>query len=158
MAKIQFSFEYAWEPFEVERRHLTFKQHKSARLSRYKCSHWGAAIYKWEGVLQEEPNAGKIGILIGETKDLRQRIKQYISGTQKSGNVFWRENFLERGDIYLYILKLQTVHFIADAIRQKKLDIQDLSSGNVRVVYEQLLVMSEVAKKQQNVWIVNRKL
>jgi len=89
---------YSWQPFLVAGRHLSFADHVSARLERGLCSWWGPAIYKWEGPVRSGPNAGKIGILIGETGDLRQRIKQYVSGTQERGNKLWRETFLSVSD------------------------------------------------------------
>ena len=158
MSNIQLSLEYKWEPFKVDGQHPNFFQHKKTRLERGLCSHWGAVIYKWEGILRDGPNTGMIGILIGETADLRQRIKQYVSGTQKSGNVYWRENFLERGDIYLYIMKPQAINLTTDDTNRKMLACQNLSSGNRRVAFEQLLIMHEVEQNQQNVWMVNRKL
>jgi len=158
MANLRFELEYDWEPFILEGRHLTFKQHQTARLYKSKCSHWGAAIYKWEGILTEGPMAGNTGILIGETDDLRQRIKQYVGGTQKSGNVYWRDNFLTKGDIRLNIFRLKTTYFWIDGSAKLDLDLQDLSSGNRRVFYEQLLIMHEVIEDRPNTWIVNRKL
>lgn len=86
MQSLHFDLEYEWEPFTFQGRQLTFEGHRTARLSQKECSHWGAAIYKWEGLLTLGEYAGKVGVLAGETDDLRQRIKQYVSGTQLSGN------------------------------------------------------------------------
>jgi len=158
MPELHLSLEYEWEPFTVAGRHLTFAEHRTARLYRNQCGHWGAAVYKWEGVLSEGPLAGKTGILIGETDDLRQRIKQYVSGTQKSGNVYWRENFLERGEIRLFVLRLKAVGLRAREVAASCLDLRDFSSGNRRVVYEQVLIMQEIERDDPGVWIVNRKL
>src|SRR2546425_6073766 len=88
---------YEWAPFTFDGFHLTFPQHCGTRLDSARCSHWGPAVYKWEGVVSSGPNTGKIGVLIGETEDLRHRIKQYVSGTQKRGNRLWREGLLKRG-------------------------------------------------------------
>ena len=74
-----------WESFRSNGVHLTFAQHVGERLERAKCSHRGAAVYKWEGRITDGPHLGETGILIGETNDLRRRIKQYVSGTQKRG-------------------------------------------------------------------------
>jgi len=96
MDKLDFHLEYEWQPFTMAGRHLTFIEHQETRLLRDKCSHWGAAIYKWEGTLTQGEHAGRFGILIGETDDLRQRIKQYAKGTQPRGNAYWRKEFLLR--------------------------------------------------------------
>ena len=163
--RLGLSISYRWEPFEFEGKHLSFQEHKITRLYNDKCTHWGAAIYKWEGQMRAGPYLGHTGILIGETEDLRQRIKQYISGTQKSGNAYWRDVFLEKGDIYLYILRLNQVQLESHEKKfiQQDLNSADLSSGNRRVVFEQLLLMREVEKNRNNltssdVWIVNRKI
>jgi len=155
---LRFEFEYEWEPFTLSGKHLTFAEHRMARLSKRTCSHWGEAVYKWEGLLKKGPHAGKVGILIGETSDLRQRIKQYIRGTQKHGNIYWRENFLENGDIRLYILKLKRAEFQVEESSPIALDVRDFSSGNRRVVYEQLLVLHESELNRPDVWLVNRKV
>ena len=85
---------YAWLPFEVDGAHLSFAQHCGTRLDSARCNHWGPAVHKWEGKLATGPQAGKIGVLIGETGHLRQRLKQYVAGTER-GNQLWRETFLK---------------------------------------------------------------
>lgn len=157
MERLCFDFEYEWEPFTVAGRHLTFAGHRTARLYEKQCSHWGAAVYKWEGPLTKGPHVGETGILIGETNNIRQRIKQYIKGTQKHGNAYWRENFLAKGDIWLYILKLEHAALWIQESNPIVFDLQDLSSGIRRVVYEQLLIMRESELNRPNVWLVNRK-
>jgi hypothetical protein len=97
---------YEWKPFTLDGIHLTFTQHIASRLEQTRCSHWGSAVYKWEGMVNSGQNAGKTGVLIGETENLRQRIKNYVSGAQKSGNKLWRETFLSLGDVRLYTLNL----------------------------------------------------
>jgi len=149
---------YEWEPFTVSGKHLTVAEHKVTRLNRTQCSHLGAVVYKWEGLLQSGPHAGKIGILIGETGDLRQRIKQYATGTQEQGNAYWRKVFLSIGDIRLYILRLREATFGTGESNPIALDLQDFSSGSRRVAFEQLLVMNEIALNRPNMWLVNRKL
>lgn len=158
MAKNLFAFEYDWQPFTVGGKHLTFTRHKNTRLRETQCSHWGAAVYKWEGALTAGPHIGETGILIGETDDIRQRIKQYVSGQQPGGNAYWRSAFLEQGDIRLYILQLKAADFRLDALAPIRFDPLDFSSGNRRVAYEQTLIMREVESKRPDVWIVNRKL
>ncbi len=153
---VDFQFEYHWKPFTVSGRHLTFREHVSSRLFAADCNHWGPAVYKWEGAIKEGMYADQIGILIGETGDLRQRIKQYVSGTQKTGNKYWREQFLTMGDIYLYVLDAPILRFKAVPIETP--NTATLSSNNLRLVLEQLLVFHEVAKADGGKWIVNRKL
>ena len=146
---------YEWKPFTVNGTHLTYSQHVSSRLEYSRCSHWGPAVYKWEGLISRGPNAGKTGILIGETGDLRQRIKQYISGTQERGNKLWRESFLSLGEIKLFTLDLQQFT-VGDEHERTPVETSEmLSSNNVRLVLEQLLVMREVTRKDNCKWIVN---
>lgn len=158
MDELHFDFEYEWEPFRVGGRHLTFEEHITARLERTRCSHRGAAIYKWEGSVTEGPHIGKTGILIGETNNIRQRIKAYVNGTQPEGNLYWRENFLQKGDIRLYILRLHQATFGTEESNLIALDLQDFSSGSRRLVFEQLLISNELASNRPDVWLVNRKL
>jgi hypothetical protein len=72
---------YSWSPFKAKGVHLTFAQHVETRLESARCSHWGPAVYKWQGRVLSGPYSGKTGILIGDTDNLRQYIKQYVSGT-----------------------------------------------------------------------------
>ncbi len=151
--------EYVWEPFTFNGRHLSFKEHCGTRLNEANCSHWGAAVYKWEGLLTQGAQVGKVGVLIGETDDLRQRIKQYISGTQKSGNKYWRETFLENGDVHLYILNVGQVKIISSCGEPIIFKTNDIfKNNNLRLVLEQLLVLRENLRKDEKHWIVNRKL
>jgi len=108
--------------------------------------------------MTEGPNAEKIGVLIGETDDLRQRIKQYISGTQARGNKYWREHFLTQGDVRLFVLRLRGFRLLSDEGHGPEAGMESLSSGNVRLVLEQLLVLQEVQTSTDGRWIVNRKL
>jgi hypothetical protein len=146
---------YEWAPFTLEGQHLTFAQHCGARLASSRCSHWGAAVYKWEGALSSGPHTGKRGILIGETEDLRQRIKQYVAGTQDRGNRLWRESFLQLGDIRLWVLQLHgfclTLGEHAVLVPAPEL----LASNNRRLVLEQLLVMRTLHEADRTTWIVN---
>jgi hypothetical protein len=152
---LDFQLEYCWKPFTLCGKHLSFREHCSSRLSQADCNHRGPAIYKWEGVLKEGEHAGQTGILIGETSDLRSRVKQYVSGTQESGNKFWREQFLNKGEIYLYVLDSAILRSKWSSFESK---LSDLSGANVRLVLEQLLVFREAARGDGNRWIVNRKL
>ena len=143
--------EFSWRPFTVGREHLSFDQHRVARLARSLCSHWGPAVYKWQGLLSAGPQSGKTALLIGETADLRQRIKQYVSGPQVRGNRLWRETFLTLGEVRLYTLEVRSM-----AVDGVKLELPNLmASTNMRLVVEQLLVMRAVAARDASVWIVN---
>jgi hypothetical protein len=62
---------------------------RAVDISRPRWCHWNAAVYEREGMLRRGDRAGQIGVLISEAGDLRQRIKQYISGTQQRGNKLW---------------------------------------------------------------------
>jgi hypothetical protein len=146
---------YEWKPFTLDGAHLTFQQHVTSRLERYRCSCWGAAVYKWEGLINKGPHGGKTGVLIGETGDLRQRIKQYVTGTQGSGNRLWREKFLMLGDIRLFTLDFEGL-FVGDASEKALIRAPAaLLSNNMRLVLEQLLISREVAGKDSSKWIVN---
>lgn len=106
------------------------------------------------GLLKAGPHAGKVGILIGETGDLRQRVKQYVSGTQESGNKLWRQHFLSLGDIRLYTLDLQMFKVSGGGITSIPV-AEALASNNMRLVLEQLLVRQAVADSGNSTWVVN---
>jgi hypothetical protein len=143
---------YSWQPFSLDANHLSFGDHVTARLERHRCNFWGPAVYKWEGIIKSGPHMGKRGVLIGETSDLRQRIKQYVSGTQERGNKLWRETFLKAGDIHLYILCLES--FTVSG--RQPIPAKDVfASNNLRLVLEQLLVMQTVADAGSTTWVVN---
>ncbi len=158
MESLNFNLKYIWEPFTSQGVHLPFEEHRSTRLTRSACSHWGAAVYKWEGPVTEGPHTGKVGVLIGETEDLRQRIKQYVSGTQVAGNKYWREQFLEKGIIRLYILGELGGEVTTPDGGSLAVGKEGLRSNNTRLVVEQLLVLREIARADPTRWIVNRKL
>jgi len=152
---LDFQLESGWRPFTLCGKHLSFREHCISRLCQADCNHWGPAVYKWEGLIKEGEHAGQTGVLIGETGDLRSRIKQYVSGTQESGNKFWRERFLTKGEIYLYVLESAILRSKWSSFESK---LSDLSGANVRLVLEQLLVFREAARGDGTRWIVNRKL
>ena len=154
MNTLIFQLEYEWVPFKVNNRHLIFSEYEDngIRLEQGKCSHWGAAIYKWEGIITEGENQGKTGILVGETDDIRTRLNQYKSGTQKSGNRYWREHFLRNGSIGYWVLNLKRC-----SIDNKTIDSNRIESKNFRLVLEQLLVMDLLGKYDQTkTWVVNK--
>lgn len=147
---------YEWRPFTLDGEHLTFRQHVSARLSQARCSHWGPAVYKWEGAVAQGPHSGSVGILIGETSDLRQRIKQYVSGNQERGNKLWRESFLLLGDVRLFTLDLRSL-VVGGGEHPESIEPKAaIESANMRLVLEQLLVMKDVAATRDgSTWVVN---
>ena len=155
MQHLATNLSYKWKPFLLDGVHLTFKQHVISRLEQAKCSHWGSAIYKWEGEITQGINGKKTGVLIGETGDLRQRVKQYISGTQPRGNKLWRESFLTQGDIQLYILDIKNLSISEDNKITTIKSSDALNSNNIRLLLEQLLVSKEVAKGDNRIWVVN---
>lgn len=130
--------EYSWEPFLVRGQHQTFTDIHRGRLTA--CSHDGPAVYKWEGKITEGPKTGLLGIYVGETGDMIQRIRQYRRGTQERGNRRWREEFLERGEVRLYVAHLPGV---------------DLSSVEVRRGLEQQILGHQ--PDGAGVWVVNRR-
>lgn len=154
MNALTFHFEYEWVPFKINGRHLTFRDYEtnSVRLVKEECSHWGAAIYKWEGTITEGEKQGKTGILIGETDDIRARLNQYKSGTQENGNKYWREHFLRKGSIHYWVMNLKK-SFLDD----KTIEPRQIESKNFRLVLEQLLVMEFLGKcDPSKTWVVNR--
>jgi len=147
-------FSYSWQPFTLDGQHLHFAEHSVARLERTRCSWWGPAVYKWAGEVTQGPHAGQRGVLIGETANIRSRIKQYLSGTQERGNKLWRESFLNLGSIRLYILALETFSVSGTTVIEPT---KVLARTNLRLVLEQLLVAKAVAEADDSVWIVNAK-
>ena len=82
MFDLTVALRYRWVPFLLDGEHLCFTEDLDTQIRKERCSHWGAVIYKWEGVLDEGEKRGKTGVLVGETYGLRARIRQYASGTQ----------------------------------------------------------------------------
>lgn len=151
MNTLTFQLKYEWIPFKVNGHQLIFREYENngIRLEKGACSHWGAAIYKWEGIITEGVNKGKTGILIGETDDIRARLNQYKSGTQKSGNKYWREQFLRNGNIGYWVLKCSSGN--------KAIDSNQIERKNFRLVLEQLLVMELLGNcDQSQTWVVNK--
>ncbi len=159
MRGLDLHLEYEWEPFMVDRKHCTFNELSIINpLRQNMCSHQGAAVYKWEGVLSRGPNSGKVGVLIGEAVDIRKRIKKYINGPQPNGNARWREDFLRKGEIRLYILELKTAKFRAEDDFAIDFNPKDFSGENRRLMYEKVLVTQEVERCNPEIWIVNREI
>jgi hypothetical protein len=105
-----------------------------------------------KGNLRVGEKAGKTGILVGETDDIRARLNQYKTGTQTSGNKYWREEFLRKGDIFYWVFELQRCQLQGVRVHREQ-----LSSKNFRLVLEQLLVRELLASYDPSTtWIVNR--
>lgn len=146
-------FDHKWVPFEVSGRPYSFSKRELSRLTKTTCSHWGAAIYRWEGKMLRGPFAGKLGVLIGETDDLRARINSYATGTQPSGNAYWRAQFLECCNSSLFILECTQLEF-SDGLTVPLAEL--LRSKNGRLVMEQLLILHERCQEHTEKWIVNK--
>lgn len=149
---MKLEIEYEWEPFSVDQICYMHSTHFNIRLNRDSCSHWGPAIYKWEGAINQSGHEhnGKTGLLIGETQDLRARLKQYATGTQPNGNLWWRKNFLECGQIGFYILKIHRL------LINNRLEHPQLDRKNWRLVLEQILVLEAVRDATPWQWVVNK--
>ena len=154
------SIQYEWEPFSLDGSHLTFAEYPAARLDRGKISHWGPAVYKWEGLIRSVGGfmdvtafgtigLGKRGILIGETSDLRQAIKRYVSGPEGR---FQREQFLNWAEARLFVLNL---HSLSVSGREPLTATNILRATNLRIMLKHLLVMQAVAEADPSTWVVN---
>ncbi|MBM3948129.1 MAG: hypothetical protein FJ312_02590 [SAR202 cluster bacterium] len=156
MSLLDLKIEYQWEPFIFEGSHLTF-QSLPPRLLETKCSHTGPAVHRWEGNVTNGPYAGKTGVLIGETKNLLDRIRQYKNGTQQFGSSWWRENFLTKGDIYLDDLALRGGRLV---IQDKNIPIvpDALMLESFRLVLEKFPILQErlLASDESQIWLVNK--
>ena len=54
MNSLTYHIDYEWAPFIVNGKHLSFREYdRGVRLIQGECSHWGPAIYKWEGLILE---------------------------------------------------------------------------------------------------------
>ncbi len=134
----------------------TKRRHTSSRLEKAGSSHWGNAIYMWRGEILRRPQTGNTGILIGETKDLRARIKQYATGTQPKGNKYWREEFLDLGDVYLHILSLRNFKIAEGESAQDMPTSLVLGHKNPRLIIEQMLILQAVREADDDTWVVNK--
>jgi hypothetical protein len=149
---MKLEFNHSWEPFTVNHSPFIYASHFKTRLINSSCSHWGPVIYKWQGVITQQGHEyeGKMGILIGETQNLRSRLKQYSTGTQHGGNLWWRNQFLECGSISFHVLNIK------DCFINGQREDPRLESKNWRLVLEQLLVLESVRSSGSDQWIVNR--
>lgn len=146
MTNLTFELLYEWDPFIIAEKHLTFLKMGGYYLNG--SSHKGPSVYKWDGIVNQGPRAGQRGILIGETGDLHRRIREYRHGTHKSGNKYGnpkcREEFLDRGDIYLYVLRIAS-----------GTPVSDVSVRSIRKEIERRLIQDTRRAGGTNLWIVN---
>lgn len=152
MKILSFQIAYEWEPYKVDCKHLAFRDYEenNIELTKNRISHCGPAIYKWEGRIDIGEHEGKIGIYIGETKDISPRLNQYKNGEQK-GNECLREEFLNKGTIYFWILNLKK--FICNG---KEQPIQ-IKCKNFRLLIENsLMIEILLSSDQESTWFVNR--
>lgn len=168
MDKLRLELEYEWEPFTVTGQHLTFAQLRGTQLLRNECSHWGAGIYEWQGMVTEGTRFGKVGILIGETDDISQRIQQYANARPASKDAQARDDFLLAGDIRLYIfrphnatLRVEDAQSVPDS-QQVRDEWHPLfqavlvqNNAKRRALYQQLLLLGKAAQHRLYIWLVN---
>ncbi len=168
MDKLRLELVYEWEPFTVNGQHLTFAQLRERQLFSNECSHWGAAIYKWQGLVTKGTRFGKVGILIGETDDLRQCVQQYASARGASRDALARSEFLSAGDIRLSIFRLHNATLNVEDSQcvqdsQEVLDgLQPVLQASLvhnnakrRTLYQQLLQLGKAMQNRSYIWIVN---
>ena len=154
--ELQVSFRNSWVPFTLWGEHFCFRLHSRSRLEKAGSSHWGGAIYMWRGEILRGPQTGNTGILIGETKDLRARIKQYATGTQPKGNKYWREEFLELGDVYLHVLSLHDFKIVQEDSVLEMPTSMLLDHKNPRMLVEQMLILQAAREADDSTWVVNK--
>ena len=155
MDALRFELEYEWEPFMVTGQHLNFAQLCKRQLFPNECSHWGTAVYKWEGLLTRGTHVGKVGILIGETENISQCIQQYATATSESADFYKHKSFLSQGDVRLFIFK---VHKATLGIEEPKSIFESLlvsSPRERRIVYKELWVTNQVLEKQPHIVLMN---
>ena len=146
--------EFTWTPFTVGDEQPCFQRLVRLRLNRGDCSHWGPAVYRWEGLVGSGEHEGRTGLYIGETKDLRARINQYRKGTQKKGNARVREEFPERGDIRLWVIEAATLSLSGPGLCVTYVQ-HDFSDSYVRKLVESLLLCAQRANEDSGYWVVN---
>lgn len=142
---IDFRLTYSWHPFKFSGDKYFFTG-QSLQVGKSRPSHTGPAIYKWEGIMDDN----RRGILIGETSDLLARLRQYRTGTQEGGNKYWRTQLLSRGTIYLSILDIEGGALNGIGF------IPDISMKCWRLVIEQFLIAQLRAKTQEDFIIFNK--
>lgn len=169
MDKLHLDLEYEWEPFTVSGQHLTFAQLRERELFSNECSHWGPAIYKWEGVPTKSERPWQLGILIGETDSIKQRIQQYATARAASRDGNAREDFLLLGDIRQYIfrphnarLDIEDFQSAVQGSKEMRRERQPLyeallvtNKAERRALYRQLLVIGKLMQDRPYVWLVD---
>ncbi len=156
MGTLRFELEYNWEPFTVTGQQLTFAQIGKMKLFPNECSHWRAAIYKWEGILMRGPNIGKLGILFGETDDISLRIQQYATATHQSREYYERQEFLLLGDVRLFIFKPQKTTIDMKEPKSIFENSRSFAVKDRRTMIKELLVIHQVLQQQPYIVLMNR--
>lgn len=118
MPEINYFIEYEWVKYLVNNEAYKFN---SKKIGNAKRSHYGPQIYLWMGEFKGGKYKGKIGLYIGETKNLSKRIYQYQTGKQKNGNKRVRNEFLKQGNIELFVLKINNSEINLEISNNRKL-------------------------------------
>lgn len=140
MDTLRFELEYEWESFTVQGQHLTFAQLCDRKLFPNECSHWGAAVYKWEGILTLGPYSGRLGIHIGETESIQEQIQRYSTATSEQADLYRYRAFLSHGDVRLFIFKLVNATLGVTDPKSVFGPGWMMPASQRRVMYQQLLV------------------
>ncbi len=155
MDTLRFELQYEWECFTVEGQALTFAQLGKKKLFPNECSHWGAAVYKWEGAITRGFHVGKVGILIGETESIARRIQEYATATSARGILYTHRAFLAGGDMRLFILKVHDAS--VGSTKPKSIfgswPISDAKER--RLLLKELLLSQYAVEKQPHIVLAN---
>lgn len=162
MPELRFGLEYEWEPFSVAGEQLTFQQLAGRQLLRNECSHWGAAIFKWEGLITASDAGGRtgaLGVSFGQTDDISRRIQEHAAATRPSHPDNYVLGFLLSGDIRLFILKP-----LRDIFPGKETGLFSfpgspdswISMPKKRKLIAELVMLECASHKPPYVWLVNR--
>lgn len=149
MPTITVSIQSNLERFQVDGVDYIF----SSNQRHHRPSHRGSQIYMWKGVVNEGVRAGRTGVYIGEAVNLIRRLHQYRTGPQQAGNQWMRDNFLQLGEIQLYIIRLEGL--LIDGLPKQI----DLTSKHHRLLLEQMCLAELLAHPvAENQWVVNRNM
>ncbi len=150
MGRLHLALEYEWEPFTVGGEHLTFAQLAERKLLPNECSHWGAAVYKWEGPLSRGElgtGVGRVGIVIGETDNISGRIQQLAAAASQSGELWRHKSFLSQGDFRLFVFELRQA---AIGEEEPTADLEGwflYSPRERRIMYKDLVFANQALKR-----------
>lgn len=158
MDTLRLDLEYEWEPFTVIGQPLTFQQLAGTQLFRNECSHWGAAVFKWEGLVTRVGDSGRmgqLGVLFGEADNIAHRIQQYAAAKIGTLDHEYREGFLLSGDIRLLIFHAHRATFDNKEPGVAFRWFLDYWVAKRRAVLVELLIL-DYTRKHPFVWLVNR--